>query len=194
MLIDKYLPEYHFFEKHTIEINATNEHILNAIIDLCPKEISFLFRLLFFIRSIPPKILRKNHFSFCLNSPLIMQLEEKGFKILETNNEEIVIGIINQNRKIKKEELSQKDDFINFRGKESAKIATNFFLVESKGKVIVSTETRIYTTDLKVKRKFAMYWMIVYPGSALIRKIWLKAIKKRAESYADYRHEKLRDI
>ena len=114
-----------------------------------------------------------------------MQLEEKGFKILETNNEEIVIGIINQNRKIKKEELSQKDDFINFRGKESAKIATNFFLVESKGKVMVSTETRIYTTDLKVKRKFAMYWMIVYPGSALIRKIWLKAIKKRAESYAD---------
>jgi len=49
--------------------------------------------------------------------------------------------------------------------------------------VLLSTETRIYISDKKSKRRFAMYWMIVYPGSAGIRRIWLKAIKKRAERY-----------
>ena len=182
MLIDKYLPEYHFSEKHTTEVNATNELILKTIIDLQPKDISVLFRLLFFIRSIPPRILGKSYLGFRSDRPLMKQMEEKGFEVLETSNDEIVIGIINQNGKVKKVDISQKDSFIKFDGAETVKIATNFFLEENKDNVLVSTETRIYTSDKKTKRKFARYWMIVHPGSALIRRIWLKAIKRRAES------------
>ena len=102
MLIDKYLPEYHFSEKHTTEVNATNELILKTIIDLQPKDISVLFRLLFFIRSIPPRILGKSYLGFRSDRPLMKQMEEKGFEVLETSNDEIVIGIINQNGKVKR--------------------------------------------------------------------------------------------
>ncbi|HYW41393.1 MAG TPA: hypothetical protein VE959_00970 [Bryobacteraceae bacterium] len=28
---------------------------------------------------------------------------------------------------------------------------------------------------------FAAYWRMIYPGSALIRRMWLRAIKRRAE-------------
>lgn len=94
MLLDKYLPYYHFSEKHEIKINASNEKILKAIIDLQPSEISFLFRFLFFIRSIPPKILGKKYIGFCPGTPLLKQLNEKGFKILEKNDREIVPGVI----------------------------------------------------------------------------------------------------
>ncbi len=181
MLLNKYLQYYHFSEKHEIKISASKENIVQAIIDLHPNEISFLFSTLFFIRSIPPKILGKNYIGFSPDTPLLKQLEEKGFKILEINDHEIVLGVIGQFGKLKKGEIYYIDDFINFNERESVKVATNFFLVEREDIVLLSTETRIYTTDKKSKRRFTVYWMIVYPGSALIRKIWLKAIKRRAE-------------
>ena len=113
--------------------------------------------------------------------PYLKQLEEKGFKILEKNDQEIVFGVIGQFGKLKKSEIYQIDDFKSFNEKEAGKVATNYYLVESEDKVSLSTETRIYISDKKSKRRFTMYWMIVYLGSALIRRIWLKAIKKRAE-------------
>ena len=85
MLIDEYLPDYNFSERHTIDINASKDQVFKAIIDLSPNEISIIFRLLFFIRSIPPKLLGRNYIVFDMNIPLLKQLEEKGFKILETD-------------------------------------------------------------------------------------------------------------
>jgi len=37
-------------------------------------------------------------------------------------------------------------------------------------------------TDAATTRRFAAYWRVIYPGSALIRRMWLRAIKRRAES------------
>ena len=181
MLIDDYLSDYNFSEKHTIEINASNDQILKAIIDLSPNEISFIFRLLFFIRSFPPKMLGRNYIGFDPNVPLLKQLEEKGFKILETNEQEIVFGVIGQFGKFKNGEIYKIDDFKNFNRNESGKVATNFYLTENEKTVSLSTETRIQISGKKSKMMFAMYWFIVYSGSAIIRRIWLRAIKKRAE-------------
>ncbi len=183
MLINEYIPEFHFSEKHTIKVNATKDQILKTIIDLAPNEISFLFNLLFFIRSLPPRILGRDYIGFRPDTPLLSQLEKKGFKILETTDQEIVFGIIGQFGRIKRKRINSEVDFKNFNESESGKVVTNFFLAERKDNVLVSTETRIYMSDKKAKRKFAIYWMIVYPGSALIRRIWLKAIKKRSEKY-----------
>jgi len=30
------------------------------------------------------------------------------------------------------------------------------------------------------RRRFAAYWRLIYPGSALIRRSWLRAIRQRA--------------
>jgi len=32
------------------------------------------------------------------------------------------------------------------------------------------------------RRRFAGYWRIIYPGSALIRRMWLRAVARRAVS------------
>jgi hypothetical protein len=45
---------------------------------------------------------------------------------------------------------------------------------------IVSTETRVYATSVLARRRFAAYWRVIYPGSALIRRMWLRAIEHRA--------------
>jgi hypothetical protein len=62
-------------------------------------------------------------------------------------------------------------------------IAMMNFLVEDNGAgaCLIPTETRVRATDPSAKRRFAAYWRMIYPGSALIRRMWLRAIKKRAE-------------
>jgi hypothetical protein len=57
---------------------------------------------------------------------------------------------------------------------------------DESGGCLLTTETRVWATDASSKRRFAAYWRIIYPGSALIRQMWLRAIKKRAEFSGAY--------
>src|ERR1017187_3674488 len=50
---------------------------------------------------------------------------------------------------------------------------------------LLTTETRVYAAGTHVLRGFVTYWRMIYPGSALIRRMWLRAIKLRAEAPAD---------
>ena len=139
MLLNEYLSDYHFSEKHKINIDATSSQILQAIIDLSPGEISFLFSFLFFLRSIPPKLLGRRYIGFDSDNPLLKQLEDKGFKILEINDHEIVLGVIGQFGKMRNGEIHKINDFKNFNEKESGKVATNFYLTGNEDKVTLST-------------------------------------------------------
>jgi hypothetical protein len=58
------------------------------------------------------------------------------------------------------------------------------FLVEEEGDgwCRLSTETRVLATDDTARRRFAVYWRLIYPGSSLIRRMWLAAVKRRAEA------------
>lgn len=60
--------------------------------------------------------------------------------------------------------------------------ATINFLFEptNRGTTVISTETRVYAADAWAARGFAMYWRVIYPGSALLRVAWLKAVERRA--------------
>ena len=63
-----------------------------------------------------------------------------------------------------------------------APAAINFRLEDAgKGETLLTTETRVYATDESTRKKFAAYWRVIYPGSALIRVMWLRSIKHRAE-------------
>ena len=50
------------------------------------------------------------------------------------------------------------------------------------GRSRLVTQTRIAASDARAERLFARYWRLIYPGSALIRWSWLRAIKARAEA------------
>jgi len=51
---------------------------------------------------------------------------------------------------------------------------------EADGVVRVSTETRCLANGDEARRTFAGYWRLIYPGSAIIRRVWLDAIVDRA--------------
>jgi len=63
-------------------------------------------------------------------------------------------------------------------------VGTINFLVKPDGPhaSLVSTETRVSAGSADARRRFAAYWRLIYPGSALIRREWLRAIERRAIS------------
>jgi hypothetical protein len=56
------------------------------------------------------------------------------------------------------------------------------FMVRPVGpnRSILTTETRVFANTPSARRAFGIYWRLIYPGSALIRRTWLRAIRKRA--------------
>ena len=50
------------------------------------------------------------------------------------------------------------------------------------GDGLVTTETRVFAQTDTARRKFAIYWRFIRPGSGIIRLSWLEAIKRRAEA------------
>jgi len=75
------------------------------------------------------------------------------------------------------------EEFRAFNVPGYAKAAVNFRVTSdaSESGTWLSTETRIATTDPGARCKFRAYWLLIRPGSALIRREWLAAIKRRAE-------------
>ena len=62
--------------------------------------------------------------------------------------------------------------------------ATMNFLIEpaAGGWSELTTETRVFADTPAGARSFGAYWHTIYPGSSLIRFMWLRAIKARAEA------------
>jgi hypothetical protein len=57
-----------------------------------------------------------------------------------------------------------------------------FHLSTEGGDTRLVTQTRIEGTDAGARIRFGAYWRLIYPGSALLRRTWLLAIKRRAEA------------
>jgi hypothetical protein len=185
MLLDKYLSEHEFNEVHTINIQAPPEKIFRALKELTPSELSPVFRFLFAIRSLPARLMGQDDKSFSPSKPLLEQLYENDFVVLAETERELVFGLIGKFWELSGGEsvqLAGAQEFLKFDQPDYAKAAANFFVSKNKDdSFTVSTETRIHIADLAARKKFGTYWRIIYPGSAYIRKIWLKAIKRKAE-------------
>ncbi|OAB25587.1 hypothetical protein PMSD_27965 [Paenibacillus macquariensis subsp. defensor] len=186
MIIDRYMPDYQFGERHEISIHAEQETVYRAIQELTAAEIPLL-RLLFAIRAIPSVLIGERRKIFADTVPIVEEKLRYGFLLLEEEqNREFVVGVVGKfwkpigNLPIK---LKSAADFSTFTDPRYARSVMNFSVHEgSNGNTVLRTETRVQTIGNAAKVKFALYWAIIYPGSAYIRRIMLKSIKKRAEN------------
>ncbi len=179
-LLDSFVPAFQFHEVHSTRINASPAVVFQAVKNVTPSEIH-LYRAITWLRSphfgsAPPGILNAPP-----AEPILEAATHSGFMTLaEDPNREIVFGTIagpplNAHN-------PQPADFIRFDRPGHAKIAMNFLIVPAPdGETILTTETRVFATDAGALRHFAPYWRIIFPGSSLIRVMWLAAIKRRAE-------------
>ncbi len=186
MLLDKFMPVYHFNEVHSTVIHAPASSIFKSLYELTPADIQLL-GILFELRALPSRFIGRQASSFAGPQPLLDQMLNNGFVALaEETDREFVFGAVGQFWKLfgaEAPKIANAAEFIAFDDPDYARVTANFYLdqgPDDRG-VKVRTETRIYVPYPAARQKFALYWRVIYPGSALIRRMWLKAIKQHAE-------------
>jgi hypothetical protein len=181
--LDVFMPGYEFNEVHTRHIDATPERVYQAVRDVTAGEIRF-FRALTWIRRFgragPEGILnapeRRSIVDVATSTTFLMLHNEPGA--------EVVIGTLVHSPPgtRRRNAMPTAEAFKALEDPGYAKAAMNFLIEpDGRGATKLSTETRVHATDDASRRRFAMYWRIIYPGSALIRREWLRAVERRAE-------------
>ena len=159
MRLDDIIPEWQFGERHTRHVDAPPERVFDAARNVTAAEIRF-FRTLTWIRRfgrpLPPCILNAP-----AGEPLLDVATRSGFEWYANEPpRELVVGT-----RVAPHTLAVMN-----------------FLVEPDGRggSNISTETRVHASTPRARRAFAVYWLLIRAGSGFIRRMWLRAIQKRA--------------
>lgn len=156
--LDQIVPRWQFAERHEIRIDAPPDRIFAAIREVTPREIR-LFKTLTVIRRLGGDG-RESIINAPDDEPILAVATRTGFHLLvDDTPRELVFGT---------RVAPGSSAVMNFR-------------VESDGRL--TTETRVALAPSgSTRRVFAVYWRIIRPGSGIIRRSWLEAIKRRAEA------------
>lgn len=177
--LDEFIPAWQFREYHTLKIDAPPERVYEAIRSVKANEV-FLFNTLTFIRragrSSQTNILNPGN-----TEPIIDAAVRGGFARLADNApQEMVIGTVVVAPSGVEGEVTP-DIFRRKLPPGFAVAAMNFLVTPLEtGGTLLSTETRVFANNPGARRMFAAYWRMIYPGSVIIRRSWLRAIAKRA--------------
>lgn len=179
--LDRFLPHYDFHERHSIAIDAAPATVLEEARRMTSRDVPVMVALMA-IRRLPDLLLARR--APRLDSrPVVDQFERAGFMRLATTQDELVFGVVGRFwRPLGDIRPVSAEDFVGFAEPGWAKAAVNFRAVREGDRTVLSTVTRILATDAAARRRFRCYWRLIYPGSALIRVAWLRAIRRRAEA------------
>lgn len=171
MLIDTFLPDYDFNERHSTRVRTDPD---KAYVKMLGTRIAtdWIMKILLRVRGISHQDERLTAFG-------------KGVftKLGERPGEEIVFGIISNDgffsscRSCTVEEFMMPD-------KDVIRSVINFRSDRIGNEVMISTETRILCGNSKLKKSFSRYWFIVKPFSGLLRKRMLRQLKRGMEGDA----------
>lgn len=187
MMLDAMMPRFEFREVHSVVIRAQPAEIFAAIRSVTPAEM-LLVGALFTLRALPSRLLKRGPgIRPVPGRPLLEQALQGGFVMLaEAPGQEIVLGTVGAFWSLRggpSVRLASAQEFVDFTSPGYAKAAMNFSVeAMDPSRARLRTETRILPTDPGARRKFSRYWRVIQAGSALLRRMWLGAIKRRAES------------
>ena len=180
--LDDWMPQWQLNQQHTIRVGASPGKVFAAIRTVRADEI-FLFRTLIAIRRCgqegPESILNPSD-----QVPLLDVATRTSFVLLaEEPVREIVIGTVVAAPAGTRIAGGLTPELFRKTLPAGVALATMNFLVtpDGCGGATLSTETRIYANAPDTLRRFAVYWRVIHPGSDIIRRSWLRAIKRRAE-------------
>jgi len=181
--LDEFLPDYSWNELHTTQVAAPPDRVLAAVRELTSREVPLLVALMS-LRLVPQAIARRSadRLRRRLDGPLLEQFARGGFVVLAERPDELVWGVVGRFWTTGGGvEPVDAAGFAAFDAPGFAKGAINFHARAAGTGTLLSTETRIQATDDSARRSFGRYWRVIGPFSALIRRDWLRAIRKRAE-------------
>jgi len=176
MVLDDHMPVWDVRERHSIEVAASPEPTLAAALAVTRGEVRSI-GVLMGIRSLGLRR-RGRH-----DAPLLDGFRQMGFGALGETAHEVAYGGVGRFwqpsgglRRVAPEH------FAGFAEPGYAKAGFNFLVAPGRdGGCVLSTETRVLATDDRARRRFRAYWTVIRPGSGLIRRDWLRAIRARVE-------------
>ncbi len=174
MLIDRFLPEYHFQSRHSISIQARPDRVYTKVrvLDLSQ---SRLIRWLLRLRGMPAR------------ASTLEGLLRLNFTVLgEVEDQELLLGIAGRFWRLRGDlRRIGPEQFREFDREGFAKAVWSFSVApESSHRTLLSTETRIQCLDEVSRRRFARYWAVIGPFSGWIRREALMTVKRQSESKA----------
>ena len=191
MILDDILPVYDARERHATVVRAPVERVYAALwsANLASPGV----RVLLGLRALPGALLagfgRPRGVWGRLRQRAAARVTmhdvvEQGFTVLaEDPPREVVLGVVGAFWRLRGE--MRRIDAESFRGPQpagTARAAWNFHLAErADGACELSTETRVQCADTASRRRFRLYWIVVRPGSGLIRRLMLRSVRKAAE-------------
>jgi hypothetical protein len=181
-LIDEFLPVFEFVERHAVDVRAPRVAVDGALrrVDLAE---SRLIRALLWLRGLPAR--RSADARAPARTRLTLDtLERRGFtRLADRPEEEVVFGVVGRFWAASGGRAAvDAAGFKAFARPGVAKAAWNFALASNAdGTTRLSTETRIHCPDRASLRRVRVYWLAVRPGSGLIRRAVLRAVKRLAE-------------
>ena len=186
-LIDDYLPDFDAVERHATVVRARPERVWAAL-----RSTDFgrspLIGGLLALRALPSWLAapfgarrRSAQRGRGLTLDAIVSV---GFALLdERPGRELVLGVEGRFWTLRGDLRST--DAARFRGPLApgfARAAWDFRVEPLEdGRTRLSTETRVRCADRAARRRFRPYWSLVRPGSGLIRRAMLAAIRRAAE-------------
>lgn len=184
MLIDGFMPDAQFAERHAVRVAAPPERAWEAVraLDLRP---SLVVRALFALRSVPALFTGHRPGGKPLGNTMDGLLRSGFVLLAERPPREIVLGLTGRfwtpTGGISRVEA---DEFRAFDRPGLAVAAWNFTVLPTDEGSLVATETRVRCTDAAAHRSFARYWRVIRPFSGLVRREALRAIRHAAERSA----------
>jgi hypothetical protein len=172
--IDAFLPRYDVNEIHSITIAGRPEAVDRAIRSLDFSR-SPVIRSLFRLRGMSSASIRLD------------RLPQSGFILLSDHpGQSLVLGLVGRFWLPTGQLMTvAPEDFHAVAPAGCAKAAWDFVIEETRpGHVRLSTETRVRCMDARSRKRFMLYWRVIGPFSAWIRREMLRGIKARVEAKA----------
>jgi hypothetical protein len=181
--LDAFMPTYDFQERHELTIDAPAERVRAALNQVSFADIP-LMQTLGRVRAIAMGRVRVPPVAqgAAPAIPIVEMIRNprSGFFLLDDTLREFVFGLAGQPWNNAGVRLTP-EQFLTWAPPETVKIAANFLIEDAdNGRSRVVTETRILASDAPARRKMAKYWALIYPGSGLIRRGLLEAVRDRA--------------
>ena len=169
--LDDIAPRFQFRESHEIRVAAPPDRAYAAIKNVTANEIA-LFQTFTWLRRCgqdgPASILNAPG-----DQPILDVAVKGGFTLLaDEAPREVVFGTPVTGAG------SLRDD-----PRALFQIAMNFRVVpDGPASSLIVTETRVFAKTPAAVSEFTRYWRVIYPGSAILRVTWLRAVRARAEA------------
>ena len=180
MPLDEFLPDYDVNEVHSTRVAASPDAVMAAVRSLTAREVPLLVALMA-VRGLPARLMGRRRRR--PSGTIVEGFLRGGFVALADRPHELVVGAVGRfwlaSAEVRRVSAAE---FAAFNEPGYAIAAFNMHAEPAPGGgTLLTTETRIQATDDGARRSFRRYWRVIYPGSAAIRRAWLRAIRKRAE-------------